>query len=318
MSKSNMRFVVFVTIVGCSNSKVSVDLDRFELAPDQRTRVEGVEEAGGTATGEYTYDATSGVLAITLDSSSFECEGKPAEGDVITATVLLLNATTMTWDLEGEEVSLSRVDSAAQGLSGVWETADDNGDLLFILLSDDGSGGIVGEESCVVREKSEHNCDIVAPGNASITIDGDLNDWETVGSAATVMDSQGDNGTGGPGGDIKALRVATGSDALFLLVEFYAAPVIGANERFEIVVQEGSDGGSGGSEIYEIVYNEIGQVWESVGVNAGNGQFAVGATGIEWEVPLFSSGNVSNIFPQVKGNTSTADTLDVCGAIKLR
>ena len=94
-----------------------------------------------TASGTYTYDSDTGVLAFTITNSNFTGCG-PDVGDD-TEDVESISETTMYWP---ENNMLWERDSGTAGdITGTWDWVDEDGNAYEINIDSDGTLVVIGE-----------------------------------------------------------------------------------------------------------------------------------------------------------------------------
>jgi hypothetical protein len=175
-------------------------------------------------------------------------------------------------------------------------------------------------------DAEEETCLLPAFPTASVTLDGEVGDWEGV--EPLVLDAQGDDSSELNGDDLRGVFVAQSSDALFVLItlwedvnaNFGNGPIDEEWGRYEIDLK---DVGPFPAMFIGIAFDTDGGVW-SVGHNgasadtpdglAGPAFVAVAGSVIEFGVPLNLIGNPSG-FTEVAAlsMTTEADTLDHVG-----
>lgn len=282
--------LVTLSLVACGGSSAGPALDPntdgFTVSDATQEELDEAANSGEGAEGSYTHDEETGVLTITLSTSSFNCG--PVAGTV-TATVISLSETELVVQFGGDSgnVTWTRVENTGSGIVGIWQTTDPN---LYMILNGDGSAQLFGEQQICDedRPRNEEQCLLVNASTASITIDGDLGDWESVDQAATLTDAIGDQVGDDPGADAIAMKVAYANGTIFILSEFAAPPSTAFQNSsapnggsYRLVVQ-GYNGLSAGGTIYYAPQTES---WELSSISP-NTSAAVGATGIEWSVDI--------------------------------
>lgn len=274
---------------GDSGPVVTVDLGDFVLDQAEKEALETTQQAGSGATGSYVHDEVANTLTLTFAESSFECDG-PTEGLRVVATITELTATQLTWQMEGDEQTWTRVDTGNDGLVGVWR--DGAGDEAFYLVIDaTGTVTVIGDEQCGSGgSRNDRGCGQLSASSATIEIDGDLDDWAAVGGAATIEDPKGDHSDGGSDMDIRAMKVASSGSDLYVLVQLDSPPVAqtsGSSYRLDL---QDTDGGRFSARF---AYSGGSQAWEVIDPAGDSGvTAAAGQNGIEWRVSLdhFGSG----------------------------
>ena len=277
--------------VGCGGDDAGTTIappptEEFTLAADGQMAIERAVDTGKGAEGTYVYDETGNTVDLTITASTFVCG--IVEG-VIHARVVELTATTMVWAFEegGGTATWTRIDAMGSGVVGVWRTEQPD---YILFLTGDGKAAIYGEgEACVEdRRRNGERCVEVIPSDAAITIDGELGDWDAVGVDAVVPDAMGDQQGGDPGADIRAMKVARGTDGLYVLLQLHGAP----NPEFwgERAPNGGSyrltvRGSNGLSEIARVVHEPDSATWNQI-TEGTIVTSAVGADGVEWRVDL--------------------------------
>ena len=202
-----------------------------------------------------------------------------------------VSATELSLRFEGDSSSVlwARVDELGEGIVGIWRTTDPD---LFLILASDGSAQIFGEQEVCNNDRPRNgdNCLLVEASSAAITIDGNLDDWDSVGSESSISDPAGDYDGDDPGADLLGTRVAFSGSVVSVLTELAVAP----SESFQ-----NADSPNGGS--YRIVvqgynglsvegtlfYSPSSESWELSSFTGGVSA-EVGPTGIEWSVDISS------------------------------
>lgn len=290
-----MRFVGLLAVsalLSCSSdaSTPAPRIDDFVLSDSVRADVEAAQKEGAGADGSYHYDEGSKALTLEFSTSSFRCDG-PSQGMKVTATVKELSATTLTWEMEGDEETWTRVDSGGEGLVGVW-AAEEEGGTFYLIITADGKVQVFGPEVCDDdRVRNGERCLQLGLSGAEIVLDGDLSDWEAVKPSATISDQQGDHFGDDPGADIRAMKVEIFGDSLFVLMQLYSAP----SENFQAreppnegVYQLDVQHEQGMLVSARVAYSPEREAWEMIDpVGSDSGvAVAVAPDGLEWKVEL--------------------------------
>lgn len=289
-AKKILSSLIALCLLACGGDgagpAVDPNTDEFTVSDAAQEELDDAADSGEGAEGSYTHDEETGVLTITLTSSSFDCG--PVAGTV-TATVISLSETELVVQFEGDStyVTWTRVESTGSGIIGIWQTSDPD---LYMILSEDGSAQLFGEEQICQedRPRNDEQCLLVTASSASIAIDGDLSDWESVDQAATLTDPTGDQVGDDLGADGTAMKVAYADGSIFILSEFAAPPSTSFQNSsapnggsYRLVVQ-GYNGLSTEATLY---YAPQSESWELSSFSEG-ASAAVGPTGIEWSVDI--------------------------------
>lgn len=292
-------FTILLLACGGADPSAAVDpaTDEFTISDADRDALEEAAETGEGAEGSYSFDDASSTLTITIASSTFDCG--PQVGTII-ATVQTVNEEELVLRFEGDDgdVVFTRVDEGGDGLVGIWRTSNPD---LYLILAPDGSAQIFGEQEVCNedRPRNEESCLLVEPPAASIVVDGNLDDWDGVGSLAATTDPVGDHVGDDSGADVVGSRVAFSDGTVFVLTELAADP----SESFQnssapnggsyrLVVQ----GYNGLSEEATLYYGPGSETWELMSFGSGVAA-AVGPLGIEWSVDI--SGSLGEGFESV-------------------
>jgi hypothetical protein len=196
----------------------------IEGSADQRQFLDDHPDAA-SAVGSFTHDASSGELVLMLKDSELAC-GLEAE-TTLDFSVISVDEDTLVTKLSGGEntVTWSRV-GAGEGVTGTWKSVDRETTYLLtltadgeLLLSVDGQD----EASCGDDGKSntgyttEDGCYVDRMPTATITVDGEIDDWSSV---KPVEDSETDSASAAGGDELAALYVASSEALLFVRVQF--------------------------------------------------------------------------------------------------
>ncbi|MCB9558559.1 MAG: hypothetical protein H6707_20750 [Deltaproteobacteria bacterium] len=286
-SRKALLLLSWVIAAGCSDSaglSLTPRIDQFTVPTTEQTKIKAAAEQGSAAEASYAYDATSKKLTIDISASGFKCG---IEKGRLVAQVTELSATNMVWQFEGakDTTRWTRVDQGTSGIVGVWFAAEGE---LYLIVTADNKAQLFGKGEECVAERARHpqsNCLEVPPASTAISIDGDLADWSSVGTAATLNDDLGDQSGADAGGDIKALKLAYADNAIYIYLQLAAAPSTDFGyengKSYRLTVQ----GDNGISFVVNVYYDASRQSWQANNTPKEI-TFAVGSEGIEWRVDV--------------------------------
>lgn len=301
---------------------VDVDTSAFEVDQETRIELESAQQSGHFAQGTYSYDDDTGALELFISDSTFVCG---LETGTYTATVTLVDASGMVWELAGSTMTWTRVD-AGDGITGVFRTEDPT---LFVVLDPNGVVSVFGDNPCTEnRDRNGEHCIELFPADGPFTLDGNLDDWDNVASEASIFDAPNDQLLDDPGADLSAMKVGLVGDTLFVLMRlphgpseaFLGSQGQGSNSYMLDVSDDRGLGTQG-----EAYYDPTTQMWTTSG-EYPEVSVAVGTEGLEWQVDLGVISGASQlarirVFSRTCAppyeNCVPLDEIDECGFVNL-
>jgi chitodextrinase len=132
---SVMSLTVTAPAAGTCNAMTGGDTLTFKAVTPQTA----------LASGTFTFLASSGTLTINTTSSSFPANNGPQVGAPEAITGVTINATTMLWANDKDNMTWTRASGAADDITGgIWTMTNSEGDVYQLECKSDGAFKLVG------------------------------------------------------------------------------------------------------------------------------------------------------------------------------